>query len=1177
MKKLTKTLTASVLAVAASTSVLAVPASHVSYAADPSNADIVKGDIFQVEDIPSTWTKGVELTLPETSGVAVTVTRPDGRQETLNGHTFIPSMAGTYKVQYSKGITLSEVFYIKVTSEVYEMVIDSNDDVILPAIVDAEKTRYDDEVIKSVVLPNPTIYDKNGYVLYENGAVNPKFAEYEELAAKETAGTITSDEATRLNELEEEFREYNVGEEDRPLYKNATLEIEVVTESKTYSNAVGATNALTFDATSKHYSFVPEEGTNVIRYVYKTASGVNLQSLTKTIVGSKTYNHTTIKLGWKAPDRPTTASLNDKVYLPLATAYDKSDANASINVKTIINVSLKETSGLTPVTVSRDEKGYYFIPTVKDGSYVVSYNVEDFYGNKGVEESYTIEKVVDSKAPTMYIVNEFDVDDYKTADTTDAEDALDNEAMVEAILKMQNAEYMIPTTVSRTDGYLVFPAMFGQDSVVDYKNLSYYRTITSTALDVSVDLQDTSYLVPQAGESSDDVKNITKQYIKASHNARINLNKLKTDESSPTDYYFPAGDYTVTYTVRDGNGYSASRSFTFTLKDSYEDTVAPVVTYADNFPTLVQDGQEVKFLKPTIVDAQDSRLKINYYVTIGAYDVEIFEKDGYISFNMSDYAATVVSTDKTIYELALDNAKKITVKTVVKDFYNNETIKSVDIAVRNANDTVAPTLVANEDPAASVNTYRQGSVVTVAGVTITDDDPNLNIIVTVRDAAGNKVYGTQAVGAITKTPSGDNTVYNHPGITFTATKAESYTVTYTAIDAGNNIVAYTVKLPTLTDTEKPTITGVTSGKVFEIELGQKLDLGRVSVFDNGVETAIKASISCEAHPEYINGTIFAPTEAGTYTVKYTADDGYGNDAEPVYVEVKVADTTAPTLTINNKDAYGTTIKSDSSITNSSDFSRVELPSFSAEDDFYDFGIAAGALNMYAKAEITIAGPDGKTYTVDSDKDKKYGIFYDAVKDVYSFLPTVKGKYVVTYSAVDASGNKAKDYAIEVLVGDTVLPTVSYEGELSANLKVGDVIKIDEKEINITDNIMNAGYTFTFSSITMEDASGNAVEYETMGEDDEIRAYTFSKAGTYTLTVSAKDEAGNSNYFQYKINVTTTSSGTNIKDNVTGVVLIVVSLLILGGVIIYFAKDKRKISPKKAAKKVETTVKEENKD
>ena len=1199
MKKITKTLTASLLAAAATANIFAVPASHVAYA-DSASTEVVKGDVISVKSIPSTGRVGYPVIIPKMEAKAIDgnattissitniqpiVTRPDGRSVTIvecdvnaNGEyvepgdatatgkawMFSPDVSGTYKLVY-KGTnedsveTLSEVFSIKVTRETFDMTIDPNSSIIIPSTVDTNKDRFTGGVVKEIKLPHPTVKDKNDFVIYENGAINPVFAEYDALKANNAK---TPEQEERYEEILADFADHNITDDEIALYKNSTLKVTVETETKSLDSTAdaGSTNLLQKDGDG-FYFFRPEQGTNVIHYVLMSNKGTALHSLTRTVLGSDTYDHTAIKLGFSAADRPTTASLNDKVRLPLAKGYNKSDANSAVNVETIIEVKLVEGKTKTPVEVQSDADGLYFIPDVKDGDYEITYNVKDYYGNTATAYSYRIENVVDGKAPTMYIVKAFDY-------TTTAD----------AIIAMQNAEYMIPTKVGRAKGEIIFPAMFGVDSVVAYENLTFYRTITSTNLDQSINLLDSKYL---KAIGTEDVTTITSNAQKAAHEAVINLNEI--DEGKKV---FPAGDYTVTYTIRDGSGYSASRSFNFTIEETFEDTTAPVITFGDNFPTLVQKGQEVTIAKPTITDTVDGNLEVNYYVSVGGVDVEIFaNEDGNLSFNMNQL---VGMADATIYDYALSNGdNKISIKAVAVDDYNQTTTESLSITVRNADDNQQ---IAVADSVAGdfvnglptiTNTYKQGSVVTVAGATFTDNDANLSIIVTVRDADGNKVTGVRAIGAIEKKTVGQNTVYAHPGVKFTATKAQKYTVTYTAIDAGNNVVAYTVQLPTMTDSEKPVIVGVTSGKVYEIELGQKLDLGRVTVVDN-VDNGLVPTISCDDHPEYVNGTIFAPTEVGTYTVKYTAQDNAAepNAADPVLVEVIVKDTTKPTLTINNKDFYPTTMKEQTSVTNNADFVAIELPSFSAEDETYDFISDAAALNMSVNAKIEISGPDGKTYTVDNT-NSKYKITYDATKDVYKFVPTTKGSYEVKYTAVDASGNEAESYTITVMVGDTVPPKVDYTGELNANLKVGDVVKIYEDKITVTDYgvAVAEGEELTFTSITVEDASGNTVDYKKLGDNEDIRAYTFDKAGTYTLTIVGRDEAGNPNTFVYKFNVTSDASTSSFKDNATGVVLIVVSLLILAGVIVYFALSKKKTSPKKTVKKVEKKeVKaEENKD
>ena len=198
MKKFTKTLTASLIAAAASANIFAVPASHVAYAA--GSTEIVKGDVISVKSIPSAGRVGYPVIIPKmsfgalgatgsVSNVAPVVTRPDGRSVTVQevtsgeaGWTFTPSVSGTYKLVYkgtANGVeTVSEVFSIKVTKESYEMAIDENSAVVIPSTVDTNKDRFTGGVIKDIKLPHPTVTDKNDFVIFKDGKLNEAITKY---------------------------------------------------------------------------------------------------------------------------------------------------------------------------------------------------------------------------------------------------------------------------------------------------------------------------------------------------------------------------------------------------------------------------------------------------------------------------------------------------------------------------------------------------------------------------------------------------------------------------------------------------------------------------------------------------------------------------------------------------------------------------------------------------------------------------------------------------------------------------------------------------------------------------------------------------------------------------------------------------------------------------------------
>ena len=104
-------------------------------------------------------------------------------------------------------------------------------------------------------------------------------------------------------------------------------------------------------------------------------------------------------------------------------------------------------------------------------------------------------------------------------------------------------------------------------------------------------------------------------------------------------------------------------------------------------------------------------------------------------------------------------------------------------------------------------------------------------------------------------------------------------------------------------------------------------------------------------------------------------------------------------------------------------------------------------------------------------------------------------------------------------------------------------------------------------------------YETSGDKDQIRTYTFEKEGTYTLTITAKDAAGNLGTYTTDIVVVGENNKETYTNETTGVILIVVSLVILAGVIVYFARTPKTANAAPKAKKAEKkeSKKDEKKD
>ncbi len=1161
MKKYKKYLTSGVLAAAMATSILSVPTNHVAtYAATPQPTDsqIKVGEILSVGKIKPTGKLDVDINLPEATAsvlgsdpskaeVSVKVVDPNDKVLTVGedgqtdpetgdpivydvvytpgaGYKFRPTKVGKYKVTYTAktadATTTSETYHILVSSDTYKMALKVNDSVILPSYVDTNATRG----VKDIVIPQPDVYNEQGVLVLTNGSYNPAFddPEFKELTASQIEW-----------------------------YKECHVEVSVETpkEDGVLSSADGT---LTKDTASGLYKFTPLEGTNVIVYTLKHNS-TTLQTITRSVIGSNNYNKNEIEVRYTIPNATTTASLNDKAYLPLASAYNKNDANNTINVHTQVKVEYRDGSNLINVSVKSDAEGLYFIPEF-EGNYKITYNVTDFYGNKGEEHSYTIESVKDSVAPEMFVVKGYNYTDGQTS---------------AIMVDMHSAKYLIPNKVGKNKGSITFPAIYATDSVTDLSDFTFTRQITSTVLDNRIDLQSNSY----HDADSDPATNDFTAAEKAAREVVLDLKDLEP------------GDYTVTYRVQDESGarLSTSWSTTFTLYDDLSDDIAPTIQYGENFPTVANENSVIKFVKPTISDDTAKEISKRYFVEFDGMDklYEIQEDStdaNYLSFDMSTKVDLGSGSSSSLYDLALGNNDKLKVTTYVEDAYANTAKLSKTIKVIDTSDNSIPTII-DIDSSATNNSYNQYSTVKVNGVTFQDNDANLRIIATIRDSQGNIITGYNTLGNIDRVESSTIWTHVHPGISFTANKAESYTVTYSAVDSGNNSTSVTVVLPSLTDKQAPEVIGVAGNKTITMELGEVKDLGLAEVKDNleaSDENPLTLTVTCLEEPTYLtNNSIFAPLKTGEYTIVYKATDGQGNPSEEVQVKVIVKDTKAPKLIVGNGYGYQKEITSDPSGQPKDDqgnklpFTTIKLPNFTSYDDDHGFGIASGSLNMGATAKLVVSGPDGKEYTV-GNTNEKYEL--KPVGDSYTFVPNVKGTYIATYSSVDYSGNKAEDQVITIYVGDTVKPTVNYTGKINKRISLKDgKFVLDLTNINVTDAQADKPEELTWNSISFVNKAGNAVNYKE-SDDKYIRTYTFDAAGVYTLTITARDEAGNIGTYNLEVTVVGEDAETEYTEEVTGVILIVVSLVILAGVILYFAKGKLKRrkgkKSKKSTKKVE---------
>ena len=239
-----------------------------------------------------------------------------------------------------------------------------------------------------------------------------------------------------------------------------------------------------------------------------------------------------------------------------------------------------------------------------------------------------------------------------------------------------------------------------------------------------------------------------------------------------------------------------------------------------------------------------------------------------------------------------------------------------------------------------------------------------------------------------------------------------------------------------------------------------------------------------------------------------------------------------------------------------------------EDEGYTLkikGISASDASgiNFNKSSITVKierKEDGDTITdttIYSDGDAE---LYNGTEKVIKDNCTI----TITYTVFDNNNNSTTSEGYVIKAGDVTAPEVKLDGiseedftKVPALTKLEDnLLKIDISKIKVTDdNTAPENITVKYE-LTLEGSTETIeAEYQT---DDEI-AYKVTEAGVYTFKVIASDEAGNFNdsvTFDFDFTVEDTSP-TNV-NQIIGTVLIVISVLVLAGVIIYFVVSKVKL-------------------
>jgi len=325
-----------------------------------------------------------------------------------------------------------------------------------------------------------------------------------------------------------------------------------------------------------------------------------------------------------------------------------------------------------------------------------------------------------------------------------------------------------------------------------------------------------------------------------------------------------------------------------------------------------------------------------------------------------------------------------------------------------------------------------------------------------------------------------------------------YTITYQASDSSGNqaIVTRTVSVK---DTLAPVMTLVGNATIVHEVNTIYTDQGVAAV------DAVEGSVSIITSGA-VNSSLL-----GTYTLTFRASDSHGNRAIATRT-IRVADTQAPEIILNGDslishqlgsaytdhgallvDNYDPDVSLVASGTVNVNTAGLYTLTYVAEDSSKNQATPVTRsieVADYVAPVITLNGASVLTHQLGADYDDAGSVVTDNIDS--SLQAVVEGKvtvtqlgtYVLTFSAVDSSGNAAETVTRTVTVVDAAPPIITLTGS--------PVITIP------------AGSVFQDPGVLAFDAQDGAVEVTTLGLND----LNTSETGIYTLTYLAVDGQGN---------------------------------------------------------------------
>lgn len=595
---------------------------------------------------------------------------------------------------------------------------------------------------------------------------------------------------------------------------------------------------------------------------------------------------------------------------------------------------------------------------------------------------------------------------------------------------------------------------------------------------------------------------------------------------------FKSGIYTISYTAIDSSKNDTTKSYTMELVDAYTPST-PEIDFGTVLPKQVKLGEEISFEKPTATDSNDDRMVVRtFFKQAGETETELTE--------LESGKYTIKTTKAGTLEIRVETKNDDgAIGTMTK------TIEVLDIT-----DTTLPSLVGTPEDYDDMNDINdQFSEITLPTMTFTDDKVDyLSVVIKVYDKDGKSVAVS---GKKLEKVTGGLKV---SGAKFKASKSGNYRVSYVVTDIAGNTFLYTFKTNEVRATVAPTIVKpIFDESVQTLELGESLTLPIPSIKNGDGEEVNDPDytvevVSAEGEYEPIILGKFRPLTTGKFVIQYTVRDGSLETKSALYT-IDVVNTLAPTI--------------------ANEFKEFEKLEKNASMSIPRVNVSTNGVNdvdwSKSKIEVLYNGSVYKTLELDKTYDTQ-----DAENEAYNYTFRRDGTYTIKYTVVDTVGNTAtKSFAVKV--GDTEKPTLELDSSIDfSDRKTGSILVIDPAKITVKDNVDTGINLFDDLKIVVKNTTTGEEILNKFTNSTRVEGYEYnlSEVGTYQVTFTLTDDAGNVTTLVKEFAVTGEGAGKEFPTEVVGIILLVLAILILGGVVAYFIITRKKVKSPEQIKKMQ---------